>query len=47
MTGVSRPVTWRLGGVLDLIEETPHAKTIVLDVPVGPGTSPVSTSTYD
>jgi ferredoxin-NADP reductase len=37
MTGVSRPVTWRLGGVLDLIEETPHAKTIVLDVPGWPG----------
>jgi ferredoxin-NADP reductase len=37
MTGVSSPVRWRLGAVLDLIEETPHAKTIVLDVPDWPG----------
>jgi ferredoxin-NADP reductase len=37
MTGVSSPVTWRLGAVLDLIDETPHAKTIVLDVPGWPG----------
>jgi hypothetical protein len=33
MTGVSSPVRWRLGAVLDVIAETPHAKTIVLDVP--------------
>ena len=37
MTGVSSPVRWRLGAVLEVIEETPHAKTIVLDVPDWPG----------
>jgi ferredoxin-NADP reductase len=37
MMGASSPVTWRLGAVLDLIDETPHAKTIVLDVPDWPG----------
>ena len=33
----SSPVTWRLGAVRDLIEETPHARTIVLDVSDWPG----------
>ena len=33
----SSPVMWRLGAVRDLIEETPHARTIVLDVPGWPG----------
>ena len=37
MTGVASPVRWRLGAVLGVIEETPHAKTIVLDVPDWPG----------
>jgi ferredoxin-NADP reductase len=30
------PVAWRLGTVTELIEETPHAKSIVLDVPGWP-----------
>jgi hypothetical protein len=33
----SSPVTWRLGAVRDLIEETAHARTIVLDVSDWPG----------
>ena len=33
MTRVSSPVRWRLGAVLQVIEETPHAKTVVLEVP--------------
>ena len=37
MTGAPSPVRWRLGAVLDVIEETPHAKTIVLEVPDWPG----------
>ena len=37
MTGAASPVRWRLGVVVDLIEETPHAKTIVLEVPDWPG----------
>jgi ferredoxin-NADP reductase len=37
MTGASSPVRWRLGAVLEVLEETPHAKTIVLDVPDWPG----------
>lgn len=37
MTGVSSPVRWRLGAVVGVIEETPHARTIVLDVPGWPG----------
>jgi ferredoxin-NADP reductase len=35
--GANSPVTWRLGAVLEVIEETPHAKTLVLDVPDWPG----------
>lgn len=31
------PVAWRLGRVTELIDETPHAKSIVLDVPGWPG----------
>ena len=37
MTGAPSPVRWRLGAVLEVIEETPHAKTIVLEVPDWPG----------
>ena len=37
MTRVSSPVRWRLGAVLEVIEETPHAKTVVLEVPDWPG----------
>ena len=35
--GAPSPVRWRLGAVLEVIEETPHAKTIVLEVPDWPG----------
>ena len=37
MTGAPSPVRWRLGAVLEVIEETPHAKTIVVEVPGWPG----------
>ena len=37
MTGAPTAVRWRLGAVLEVIEETPHAKTIVLEVPDWPG----------
>lgn len=30
-------LTWRLGSVLDLVDETPRARSIVLDVPEWPG----------
>jgi hypothetical protein len=30
VTGAPSPVRWRLGAVIEVIEETPHAKTIVL-----------------
>ena len=45
-TELARPaVVWRYGTVTALIDESPHAKTIVLDVPDGQDSSPVSTST--
>jgi ferredoxin-NADP reductase len=31
------PIVWRLGTVRELVEETAHAKTLVLDVPGWPG----------
>jgi ferredoxin-NADP reductase len=34
---VPKPVRWRLGVVVEVIEETPHGKTIVLEVPGRPG----------
>ena len=37
MTGAPSPLRWRLGAVLEVIEETPRAKTIVLEVPDWPG----------
>ena len=37
MTVAPSAVRWRLGAVLEVIEETPHAKTIVLEVPDWPG----------
>jgi ferredoxin-NADP reductase len=37
VTGAPTPVRWRLGAVLEVIEETPHAKTIVFEVPDWPG----------
>ena len=37
MTVAPSAVRWRLGAVLEVIEETPHAKTIVLDLPGWPG----------
>ena len=35
--GAPSPLRWRLGAVLEVIEETPHSKTIVLEVPDWPG----------
>ena len=37
MTAAPSPVRWRLGAVLEVIEETPHAKRIVFEVPDWPG----------
>jgi ferredoxin-NADP reductase len=34
---VQRRLTWRLGGVIRRIEETPHMKTLMLAVPGWPG----------
>ena len=31
------PIVWRLGTVTEIIEETPHARTIALDAPDWPG----------
>jgi ferredoxin-NADP reductase len=31
------PIAWRLAAVVDVLVETPHAKTLVLDVPGWPG----------
>ena len=37
VTASQAPVRWRLGAVREVIGETPHAKTIVLEVPDWPG----------
>ncbi|HEX5926950.1 MAG TPA: ferredoxin reductase [Baekduia sp.] len=34
---VRAPLVWRTATVVELIEETPHARTLVLDVPAWPG----------
>ena len=42
MPGVASPVrlSWRVATVLDAIEETPRARSLVLDVPEWPGHLP-------
>ncbi|PZR99956.1 MAG: oxidoreductase, partial [Candidatus Nephthysia bennettiae] len=34
---VQRRLTWRLGEVVDLVDRTPHVRSIVLEVPDWPG----------
>jgi ferredoxin-NADP reductase len=34
---VAPRVVWRTATVLELVDETPHARTLVLDVPDWPG----------
>src|SRR6478672_13427551 len=37
LTAARAPVSWRVATVRDVVEETPRARTIVLDVPGWPG----------
>jgi hypothetical protein len=40
------PIRWHVATVRDARAESPTARTLVLDVPAGPDTSPASTSTF-
>lgn len=37
MSGRASPIQWRLATVLDMVQETPRTRTLVLDVPEWPG----------
>jgi ferredoxin-NADP reductase len=37
LTAVRAPITWRVATVREVVDETPHARTLVLDVPGWPG----------
>ena len=39
-------LNWKLAEVVELIDETPRVRSMVLDVPDCPATAPASTSMY-
>jgi hypothetical protein len=45
-TAVPGRLTWQLAELVEVVVETPHVKTIVLDVPSWPATGLGSTSMF-